>query len=178
MDSLFCQHGKEFKPAFRLLWHQHAPLKPWQCGSAATEGHSLWNNGGKKWNSNADSSVCRTELLWWSGLSYLYRFSYQSSHLRPTLSWCFLSPAMWCIYGRLLSVYLDTRRWIGPWKRRVLIRLSPHISALSPSAPEPASVAVATHGLKGYFSFKGQTTAGKLGERGRNDSSYQLTPPV
>lgn len=75
-------------------------------------------------------------------------------------------PAVRFVYGRLLSVYLDTRSSIGPWKRRVLISLSPRISVLSPSAPEPASVAVATRGLKGYFSFKGQTTVGKLGELG------------
>lgn len=85
MDSLFCQHRKESQPVFRLLWHHHAPLKPWQRGSTATEGHSL-----TKWNLNADSSVCRIELLWWSGLSYLYGFSYQSGRLRPIWSWCFL----------------------------------------------------------------------------------------
>lgn len=42
---------------------------------------------------------------------------------------------------------------------------------VEPFGSEPASVAVVTNGLKGYFPFKGQTTVGSWG---RNASSYQL----
>ena len=59
----------------------------------------------------------------------------------------------------------------------VLIRLSLHISMLSPFGLEPASVATATNGLKGYFPLKDKPQWG-VGGAGRKRLQLPVTPQV
>ena len=59
----------------------------------------------------------------------------------------------------------------------VLIRLSLRISMLSPFGPEPASVATATNGLKGYFPLKDKPQWG-VGGAGRKRLQLPVTPQV
>lgn len=70
-----------------------------------------------------------------------------------------------CIYGRLLSVYLVADRRLN--RAMETTCFDPSVSTylyVKPFGLEPASVAIATNGLKGYFPFKGLTTVGSGGE--------------
>lgn len=58
-----------------------------------------------------------------------------------------------------------------------MIRLSLHI-CVKPFSPEPASVAMATNGLKGYFPLKDKPQWGSSGGSGEKGLQLPVSPQV